>query len=239
MSKRFAVSAIAWVALTLGGSTDVAAAPAVGDDGLMVGRPPLIADEGMREDDDAGPEIEEFEDTVAGAAPYDVAQFPGPPGTRPPPARGGYAPSPGYGPPGYRPPGAGFGVQRRRPVSSRLEIGFLYVTAAAHGIGTGLWVNTEAEVRDPGTYVIAPAAFGAAMPLTVFIVDRFAFRRGMPEGLPSAIASGAVIGSAAGLGVSLFELTTSGEGEGWGKVGVARAQFFGSTLGARARAGRY
>jgi len=171
------------------------------------------------------PDVEEM---IVGT-PYDVAQYPPPPGTRP---------APGYAP-GYRPPAPGFGVQRRRPVSSGLEIGFLYATAAAYGIGTGIWVNEEAKVRDPGIYVIAPAAFGAAFPLTVFLIDRFAYTRGMPEGLPSAIASGAIIGAAAGVGISTYQWASSTKENEWGFLGVARAEFVGATLGAGAGVGLY
>ena len=59
----------------------------------------------------------------------------------------------------------------------------LYGTSVAWGAGTGIWIDVEAGVEDPGLRLIPPLLFGAAAPLSVFFVDRFAFRNGMPEGL--------------------------------------------------------
>lgn len=225
----------AWLSSALALGLVAAAPEAAADsspdplDGVSVGLPPL----------DEAPEPPEL-DALSVGTPYDVAQYPPPPGTRPPGTLPppGTRPAPGYPPPGYQ-PGPGFGVQRRRPVSSGLEIGFLYTTAAVYGIGTGIWINEEAKVREPGVYVIAPAAFGAAMPLAVFLVDRFAYTKGMPEGLPSAIASGAIIGAAGGVGIAAYQWASVSTGKEWGWIGVARAEFVGATVGAGAGVGLY
>jgi hypothetical protein len=188
------------------------------------------------------------------AAQYPPPPPPGygqPPG--PPPPGYGYPGGPGYPPPGPPP-------KPKRPVSSGLEIGLLYGTAVAWGVGTGIWIDAEAEVEDPGIAIIAPAIFGIAAPVGVFLVDRYGFRRGMPEGLPSAVAAGALIGAGEGLGITGTqwaiaecpgEDTGVGEDENgnplddtggcdeWGFKGLARSEVIGATVGAGAGAGLY
>ena len=101
-------------------------------------------------------------------------------------------------------------------------------------MGTGIWIDAEAEVTDPGLTVIAPAIFGAVAPLSVFLVDRFAYRKGMPEGLPSAIATGMLVGAGEGLGISSYQWMSSDAEDEWGFKGLARAEIIGSTAGAGA-----
>ncbi len=172
-----------------------------------------------------------------------AAQYPPPPppGTpppgyppgygQPPPPRPGYGQPPGY-PPGYPPQPPP--TRRTRPPSSGLELGFLYGTAVAWGVGTGIWIDAEAEVTDPGLVVIAPAIFGAVAPLSVFLVDRFAFRKGMPEGLPSSIATGMLVGAGEGLGIASYQWFSADAADEWGFPGLARAEIIGSTAGAGA-----
>jgi hypothetical protein len=155
---------------------------------------------------------------------------PPPPGYGPP----GYGPPPpGYGPPGYGPPG--YGPPPGPPVSTGLEMGFLYGTSAAWGIGVGIWIDAEiwnGEEVNPGLSIIAPALFGAAAPLTVLLIDQFAFERGMPEGMPSAIATGLLVGAGEGLGIAGTQWVTAEEENEWGFVGLARAEVISSTIGA-------
>jgi len=124
-------------------------------------------------------------------------------------------------------------------------MGFLYATSAAWGIGTGVWIDSEAHIGDPGLMLILPAVFGAAAPVSMFLVDRFAFDQGMPEGLPSSIATGMIVGAGEGMGIAstLWVRTenvqdgtpaTSSSGSGssvWGFRGFARAEIIGSTAG--------
>lgn len=162
-----------------------------------------------------------------------------PPGYQPQP---GYQPMPGYGPqPGYQPmppyggpqpygqPGYGYGPPPQQPqIRTRLEIGYLYGVAIAYGAGVGIWVDAEAyagKKPDPGISLIAPLLFGAAMPVGVFLADR----KPMRAGLPSAIASGLVIGAGEGLVISTFG--DAHATAGWGFRGLARSEVIGATLG--------
>lgn len=154
--------------------------------------------------------------------------------------------APGYPPPppGYRPPAApgypgGYAPMPPRRTSSGLEIGFLYGTSATWGLGTGIWIDAEAKVSDPGIAFIAPLVLGAAAPLGVFLTDRYAFRQGMPEGLPSAIATGMLIGAGEGLGIAGYQWVSSSAEDAWGFRGLARAEVLGSTVGGVAGAALY
>jgi len=153
-----------------------------------------------------------------------------PPGYGQPPP---YPPGPGYpGPPGYGPPGG-------RRVSTGLEVGTLYGSSVAWGVGTGIWIDAEAGVDDPGLMLIAPAVIGVTAPLGVFLVDHFAFRSGMPEGLPSAISAGMLVGAGEGLGVAGHQWVTADADGEWGFRGLARAEVLGATLGGAAGVGLY
>src|SRR5262249_36768684 len=67
------------------------------------------------------------------------------------------------------PPPPSSGKQR----STALEVGFLYVTAAAWGVGTGIWIDAEAEIDDPGLALIFPGILGVAAPVGVFALDQY------------------------------------------------------------------
>lgn len=187
---------------------------------------------------------------------------PGQPGAYPPgyvPPQPGYpygppqqgAPAPGYGGPGYGGPGyggPGYGGPNPYPpppavpqTSTTLELGYLYATAATYGLGTGVWIDSEAKLCepkcDPGLVVIAPLLLGTVAPVGVFLADRFAYAHGMPAGLPSSIATGMWIGAGQGLGIATYQYVHAKEGEEWGFRGLARASFIGSTVGGLAGAG--
>jgi hypothetical protein len=116
-------------------------------------------------------------------------------------------------------------------VRTGLEIGFLYGTTIAYGVGVGIWVDAEAyhgKTVDPGIALIAPVLFGAAMPLAVFLADRHPMR----EGLPSAIASGLIVGAGEGLVIAAYGTAKGADsGTGWGFRDLARAEVIGSTIG--------
>ena len=181
------------------------------------------------------------------------AQYPPQPGYGQP--QPGYGqPQPGYGQPQYGQPQPGYGqpqpyngygyVAPTGPKkSTSLEIAKLYATATAWGIGTGIWIDAEAGTSDPGIALIAPVILGAAAPAAVFFADRPAMR----EGLPSAIATGLLIGAGEGLGIAGYQAVTSTDASctfttngkaptctpstSWGFKGLARAEFIGSTIG--------
>ncbi|MBU0606814.1 MAG: hypothetical protein KKI08_02960 [Armatimonadetes bacterium] len=124
-------------------------------------------------------------------------------------------------------------------MSTGLEMGYLYVAAAGWGIGTGIWIDAEAEVGDPGLMLIAPAVIGVAAPMGVFLIDRFAYSKGMPEGLPSAVATGLLVGGGEGLGIASLQWVRTKEEDAWGFKGLARAEVLASTLGGGAGYGLY
>jgi hypothetical protein len=87
----------------------------------------------------------------------------------------------------------------------------------------------EADITEPGPFLIAPAVLGIAAPLGVFIAD-YAMNP-MPRGLPSSLATGMLMGAGAGLGIWAVQHTTSSEEDEWDFQDFARAEFIGSTLG--------
>lgn len=135
-------------------------------------------------------------------------------------------PMPPYGYPPY-----GYPQQQPmpqgRPKSTNLEIGYLYVTATAYGVGTGIWVDALAGIEDPGLALIIPGILGVAAPIGVFIADR----PRMPEGLPSAIATGMLIGAAEGLGVASYQWMSATKEKEWPFLGLASSEFIGATVG--------
>jgi hypothetical protein len=140
---------------------------------------------------------------------------------------------PGYGQPGYGQPGygqPGYGQPPKKQKSSSLEIGYLYGTSIAWGVGTGVWIDFEAEIEEPGFAVIPPLLLGVAAPVGVFIAD-YAMDK-MPRGLPAAIATGILLGSELGFGISAtqYALANSSSSE-WGFTAFMRAEFITSTAG--------
>lgn len=175
-----------------------------------------------------------------GTATYGVPGQYTPPGSQPYAPPGQYLPGQPYAPSGqvqgygYGPQQYGYNPYPYAPTSSKataLEKGFLYGTAAAWGVGTGIWIDAEAGVDDPGLLFLAPAALGIVAPLSVLAVDKLAFKRGMPEGLPAALTLGMLVGAAEGLGISSHQWVSAAEQDEWGFTGLARASFIGSTLG--------
>ncbi len=152
-------------------------------------------------------------------------------GTFNPPPGPYYGPQPGMCPPGqWCPPGPAYPPPPpKKKKSTYLEIGYLYGTAAVWGIGTGIWLDVEAEVENPGIAIIMPAIFGAVAPVGVFIADYV--MDGMPRGLPASIATGLWLGGGLGFGIwAVHDLNMRGSGQ-WGFAGLGRATFVGSVAG--------
>lgn len=114
-----------------------------------------------------------------------------------------------------------------KPKSSALEIGMLYVTATTYGVGTGIWVDAEAEIEDPGIRFIPPVVLGLAAPLVVFLTDS----PPMPRGMPSAISVGMLIGAGEGLGITALQYVTADKENEWTFKGFARSEVIGGLLG--------
>ncbi len=116
------------------------------------------------------------------------------------------------------------------PVSntrSSTEITTLYATSAVYGVGLGVWVGSEAHIKDPGLFLIAPAILGVAGPVGVYLLDN----PSLPRGMPGAIASGFVIGAGEGIGIASYQFVSSGSEKAWGFRGLSRSTVIGATLG--------
>src|SRR6478735_7711345 len=110
---------------------------------------------------------------------------------------------------------------------SSSEITVLYGTAAAYGVGVGVWVGAEAGIEDPGLFLIAPAILGVAAPVGVYLLDH----PSLPRGMPAAIASGLVIGAGEGIGLASYQIVSRSSADAWGFRGLSRATAIGATLG--------
>ncbi|HKQ71270.1 MAG TPA: hypothetical protein VJT73_18130 [Polyangiaceae bacterium] len=147
----------------------------------------------------------------------------------PAPMQGGWSTGPQVWQVGTPPP-----MQYAPPSSSSsqsatdLEVGTLYGVAAGYGVGTGIWLDAELKIDDPGLKFLAPAILGVAAPVGVFFLDR----PRMPRGMPAAIAAGMALGAGEGIGIASYQFVRSGADSEWGFRGFARSVFFGSTVGA-------
>lgn len=164
---------------------------------------------------------------LAFAAPAE-AQYPPQGGgyQQPPPGQPGYGPPPGQPPPGYgyAPPPP---RKPKKKKSTALEVGSLYATGIAYGVGTGIWIDAEFEIEDPGLRLIPPAILGLAAPVGVYILDHPT----MPRGMPSSIATGLFIGAGEGLGIASYQHVSADEENEWGFKGLARSEVIGATAG--------
>jgi hypothetical protein len=79
------------------------------------------------------------------------------------------------------------------------ELTYLYITSAAYGVGTGIWIDSLGKVTDPGLAFIAPLAFGVAMPIGVYFLDDNVT---LHRGVPSSIATGMLLGALEGMSIS-------------------------------------
>jgi len=132
----------------------------------------------------------------------------------------GWSPIPNQPPP-YMP------VSRGPEPASTLEIGTLYGFSVGYGVGTGIWLDAELGIEDPGMRFLPPVILGLAAPVGVFFLDR----PRMPRGMPAAIATGMAIGAGEGIGIASYQFVTAKAEDVWGFQGFSRAVFIGSTAG--------
>ena len=111
--------------------------------------------------------------------------------------------------------------------STDLEIGTLYVAAASYGVGTGIWLDAELGISDPGLRFIAPGVLGVGAPVGVYFADHPA----MPRGVPAAISVGLAIGGGEGFGIWSYQFVKNESDSAWGFKELARSTFIGSTIG--------
>ncbi|MET0592894.1 MAG: hypothetical protein ABW133_09355, partial [Polyangiaceae bacterium] len=121
------------------------------------------------------------------------------------PAGGSWQTGPGWSPvpsqpPPYYPPSS-----RSSEPASAVEIGSLYGFSAAYGVGTGIWLDAELGIEDPGMRFLPPVILGLAAPVGVFFLDR----PRMPRGMPAAIAVGMAIGAGEGVGIASYQYVTA------------------------------
>jgi len=146
------------------------------------------------------------------------------------PATGGTGTSYGAPPQQYgAPPPQQFSHTQK---SSDVEIGSLYAVAAMYGVGTGVWIDAEAGIDDPGLRFIAPIVLGVGAPVGVYFLDQPALNRG----IPASITAGIAIGAGEGFGIWSYQFVKSDSSEAWGFKGLARATFIGATIGGGAGA---
>ena len=110
------------------------------------------------------------------------------------------------------------------------EMGFLYGTSIAYGVGTGIWIDAVAKISDPGLAVIAPLAFGAAMPIGAYFWDDYdTFHRGVP----SSIATGLFLGGVEGIAISglQWQMTGNNGPKTWGFATQTTVTFLTATGG--------
>ena len=138
-----------------------------------------------------------------------------------------YGQQPYGAPPTYNTQYSGYTQSKAQPRSTALEIGYLYGTATAYGIGTGIWFDAEVGIENPGYRFIAPIVLGATAPLLVYLADL----RPMPRGMPAAIATGMLIGAGEGLGITSYQYVTAKAENEWGFIALARAEFIGGLVG--------
>ncbi len=171
--------------------------------------------------------------TSPNPAPYPNTQ-PGAAATYPSPAGAVYPGNAGYpGATGYPPGYAGapyYPPTQTSTSATDLEVGSLYGFSAAYGVGTGIWIDAEADIEDPGLQFIAPALLGVGAPVGVFFLNRPT----MPRGMPAAIATGMAIGAGEGVGIATYQMVSAKPDEEWGFRGLTRSVFIGSTLGTAA-----
>jgi hypothetical protein len=144
------------------------------------------------------------------------------------PQAGYQQPQAGYIQPqsGYQQPYASSSVSRKQ--RSDAEMGGLYATSVAYGLGMGIWASTEMGLgEDPGVFLIAPIALGVAAPIGAYVLDRPSMKRGQPM----AITAGLLLGAGEGLGIWGTQRVVVNANNAWGFRGLSRAAALGSTLG--------
>jgi hypothetical protein len=77
---------------------------------------------------------------------------------------------------------------------------YLYVVSSLYGIGTGIWIDALAKVKDPGVAVIAPIALGAAAPIGVWAWDTQAGP--IHRGVAASTATGGILGGVEGIAIA-------------------------------------
>jgi hypothetical protein len=90
----------------------------------------------------------------------------------------------------------------------------LYVTSALWGVGSGIWLDAQFKITNPGAAIVMPLVLGAAAPIGAFFWDD----QGGPlhRGVPSSISTGLVLGAVEGMAISGVQWQyTRDKGKDW------------------------
>lgn len=139
-------------------------------------------------------------------------------------------PQQGYPQQGYPQAPPASHVSNRNDRRSSGEMVFLYTTSALYGIGTGVWIDALAKVKNPGVAIIAPLALGAAMPIGAFFWDD----RGGPfhRGVAASISTGLVLGAVEGLAIAGTQWQHNrGDDKDWSFATQTTVTWLGATVG--------
>ncbi|HSY24966.1 MAG TPA: hypothetical protein VK841_22735 [Polyangiaceae bacterium] len=172
--------------------------------------------------------------------PAQPAPYPPPAQPYPPPAQAypQAAPPPQYPQPvyvqpqpaPYPPPQPMFQPPPRNRYRSANEMAFLYGTSAIYGVGTGVWIDSLAGTSDPGIAVLAPVAFGAAVPIGLYLWDQY---DEFDRAVPSTIATGLLLGAVEGVAIDglQWQLTGNGGPNSWNFKTNTSVVFLTTTVG--------
>ncbi len=103
----------------------------------------------------------------------------------------------------------GYAPMNQTPKRGDGEMGFLYGTAIAAGVGTGIWMDSIAHVKDPAAVIVAPLILGAAAPVGVYFWDRYSE---FDAGVASSLATGLLLGGLEGVGIAGLQWQATGNG---------------------------
>lgn len=126
-----------------------------------------------------------------------------------PPPQQGY---PQQQPQGNPPPGQPGHQSSPNDLRGDGEMVFLYVTGGLYGVGTGIWIDAIAGVKDPALAVLPPIGLGAGALVGTYVLDRFV---DLHRGVPSSISTGLVLGAVEGMAISATQWQHSSKGKEW------------------------
>jgi hypothetical protein len=110
------------------------------------------------------------------------------------------------------------------------ELAYLLGVGIAYGIGTGIWIDALGRIADPGVAFIAPLAFGAAVPIGLYLWDQGSE---FDRGVPSSMGTGMLLGGLEGVAISglQWQLTGNGGPSSWSLPTWSTITFLAATGG--------
>ena len=109
------------------------------------------------------------------------------------------------------------------------ELAFMYGAGVGYGIGTGVWIDALGKVDDPGLAIIAPIAFGVAVPAGMAIWDNVGR---IHKGVPASVGTGLMLGAMEGIAIAgtNWQLTRASSNQ-WAFGGNASLTWVTATVG--------